>query len=270
VPVWLLRFTRFHVLVDSPVSHCSQRRLPEGRRRHDSRHPREKLCTLSSRVEHHEHVLDTPVQPCALLLPELAPRSRGPQLRHDITSAGLGLSAAIERATASKPPTLRRDTFANDVHASSRPSTRLHNMASPPAGLGTDARATSVHTEETDPYATMGQFSFAPATKTTVVTTTYTTTTTFPPLCVNAPGSLGERDPKEYPLAHVQAPDSIRKIYFDAGGELACFEEADAASSKLQEVRFVRVQGYACHLRSPCSLHGNMSCLDNYADLSAL
>ncbi|KAF2036724.1 WD40 repeat-like protein [Setomelanomma holmii] len=81
----------------------------------------------------------------------------------------------------------------------------------------------------------MGQFSFAPATKTTVVTTTYTTTTTFPPLCVNAPGSLSERDPKEYPLAHVQAPESIRKIYFDAGGELACFEEADAALSKVQE-----------------------------------
>jgi F-box and WD-40 domain protein CDC4 len=90
---------------------------------------------------------------------------------------------------------------------------------------------------EADPYATMSQLSFAPATKTTVVTTTVTTTTTLPPMCVNAPGSLSERDPNVYPLAHVQAPESIRKIYFDAGGELACFEEADAASSKMQEVR---------------------------------
>jgi F-box and WD-40 domain protein CDC4 len=109
-------------------------------------------------------------------------------------------------------------------------------MASSASGPSPDGRSTSAHTEVVDPYATMGQFSFAPATKTTVVTTTYTTTTTFPPLCVNAPGSLGGRDPKEYPLAHVQAPESIRKIYFDTGGELACFEEADAASSKVQEV----------------------------------
>lgn len=98
----------------------------------------------------------------------------------------------------------------------------------------------------------MGQFSFAPATKTTVVTTTYTTTMTFPPLPINTPGSLGERDPKEYPLAHVQAPESIRKIYFKAGGDLACFEEADAASSKVQEVRDQRVQGWACHHSLPC------------------
>ena len=48
--------------------------------------------------------------------------------------------------------------------------------------------------------------------------------------------SLSERDPKEYPLAQVRAPESIRKIYFDAGGELGCFEEADDASTKAQEV----------------------------------
>ncbi|KAI4924189.1 uncharacterized protein J4E92_007270 [Alternaria infectoria] len=108
-------------------------------------------------------------------------------------------------------------------------------MASNAAGPGADGVAKTVHTEATDPYATMGQFSFAPATKTTVVTTTYTTTTTFPPLCVNAPGSLSERDPKDYPLAHVQAPESIRKFYFESGGNLACFEEADAASEKVRE-----------------------------------
>jgi F-box and WD-40 domain protein CDC4 len=113
-------------------------------------------------------------------------------------------------------------------------------MASPRPSLGPDGQSAVAHTEAVDPYATMGQFSFAPATKTTVVTTTYTTTTTFPPMCVNAPGSLGGRDPKEFPLAHVQAPESIRKIYFDAGGELACFEEADAASNKVQEVCFTR------------------------------
>ncbi|KZM27896.1 hypothetical protein ST47_g960 [Ascochyta rabiei] len=85
-----------------------------------------------------------------------------------------------------------------------------------------------------DSHATLGQFSFTPATRTTVVTTTYTTTTTLAPMRINAK-SLSERDPKEYPLAQVRAPDSIRKIYFDAGGELGCFEEADDASKKAQE-----------------------------------
>jgi F-box and WD-40 domain protein CDC4 len=115
-------------------------------------------------------------------------------------------------------------------------------MASNAAGPSADGVAKTLHPEATDPYATLGQFSFAPATKTTVVTTTYTTTTTFPPLCVNAPGSLSLRDPKDYPLAHVQAPESIRKFYFESGGQLACFEEADTASGKMREVRF-------CHAR---------------------
>lgn len=111
-------------------------------------------------------------------------------------------------------------------------------MASAPLshGHGADTSKT-VHSELADPYATMGQLSFAPATKTTVVTTTTTTTTTFPPMCINAPGNLGERDPKEYPLAHTQAPESIRKFYFESGGGLACFEEEQAASDKVQEVR---------------------------------
>lgn len=98
----------------------------------------------------------------------------------------------------------------------------------------------TMHAEAMDPYATIGQFSYAPATKTTVVTTTYTTTTTFPPMCINAPGNLSGRDPKEYPLAHTQAPESIRKFYFESGGELACFEEANAVSDKVHEVRISR------------------------------
>jgi F-box and WD-40 domain protein CDC4 len=120
------------------------------------------------------------------------------------------------------------------------------NHTGPEFGHGSDGASNPPQAHAVDQYATMGQFSFAPATKTTVVTTTYTTTTTFPPLCVNAPGSLSERDPKDYPLAHVQAPESIRKFYFESGGELACFEEANAASDTVQEVcLFLRSQGYA-------------------------
>ena len=116
-------------------------------------------------------------------------------------------------------------------------------MASAPSSHGKDGGSKTVHTEAMDPYATMGQFSFAPATKTTVVTTTYTTTTTFPPMCINAPGSLSERDPKEYPLAHTQAPESIRKFYYESGGELACFEESNPASDKVHEVCLLEVSG---------------------------
>ncbi|CAO2655936.1 Nn.00g047390.m01.CDS01 [Neocucurbitaria sp. VM-36] len=113
-------------------------------------------------------------------------------------------------------------------------------MASAPSSHGNDGLSKTVHTEAMDPYATMGQFSFAPATKTTVVTTTYTTTTTFPPMCINAPGSLSERDPKEYPLAHTRAPESIRKFYYESGGELACFEESNPASDKVHEHKSLR------------------------------
>lgn len=60
--------------------------------------------------------------------------------------------------------------------------------------------------------------------------------------------SLSERDPKEYPLAQVRAPESIRKIYFDAGGEVGCFEEADDASRKAQEVRSQLIRGSALFL----------------------
>jgi F-box and WD-40 domain protein CDC4 len=130
------------------------------------------------------------------------------------------------------------------------------------SGPSADGVSKMVHAEAPDPYATVAQFSFAPATQTTVVTTTYTTTTTFPPLCVNAPGSLAGRDPKDYPLAHVQAPESIRKFYFESGGELACFEEADAASERVQEVRFHRFQGYACSRgfsRYSCERHHLLS-----------
>jgi hypothetical protein len=115
-------------------------------------------------------------------------------------------------------------------------------MSSVPQGHSAISRPRS-----RDSHATVGQFSFAPATRTTVVTTTYTTTTTLAPMRINA-RSLCERDPKEYPLAHVRAPESIRKIYFDAGGEIGCFEEADDAAKKAQEVRCWLHQGSALYL----------------------
>ena len=87
-----------------------------------------------------------------------------------------------------------------------------------------------------NPYATLGQLSMAPATHTTVVTTTTTTTTSYPPIVVNGPRHLKARDPKEYPLAHVPPPESIRRFCFSAGDSQAFFEEADDVGMKLHEV----------------------------------
>lgn len=86
-----------------------------------------------------------------------------------------------------------------------------------------------------EPYATLGQLSYAPATHTTVVTTTTTTTTSFPPILLSAPRNLKERDPKVYPLASSPAPESIRRFCFDVAGTQACFSEADNVEQSLQE-----------------------------------
>ncbi|KAL5400560.1 hypothetical protein PMIN06_012355 [Paraphaeosphaeria minitans] len=96
------------------------------------------------------------------------------------------------------------------------------------------ASVTTVQKQETEPY-TMAHLSIAPATTTTVVTTTTTTTTQFPPLLFKPPRSLSERDPKEYPLAHAHAPESLRKFCFDVGGEQACFQEAKDVADTIAE-----------------------------------
>ncbi|KAF2866937.1 WD repeat-containing protein pop1 [Massariosphaeria phaeospora] len=95
--------------------------------------------------------------------------------------------------------------------------------------------AKTVKKQVVDQYATLGQLSVAPATHTTVVTTTTTTTMAYPPIFMKAPRNLGQRDPKEYPLAHIPAPESIRKFFFKAAGSQACFEEAEDVVDKAFE-----------------------------------
>jgi F-box and WD-40 domain protein CDC4 len=100
--------------------------------------------------------------------------------------------------------------------------------------------STTVHTEGVDPYAsTMAHLSMAPATTTTVVTTTTTTTTKFPPLVFKPPRNLGDRDPKEYPLANAQSPAFIRRFVFEAGGAQAYFEEAEDQIDTIVEVCYI-------------------------------
>ncbi|MCJ1401512.1 SCF ubiquitin ligase complex subunit cdc4 [Xylographa trunciseda] len=80
----------------------------------------------------------------------------------------------------------------------------------------------------------LGQFSFAPATQTTIVTTTTTTTTSFPPLMMKAPNHLYQLDPKLYPLAASPTPSTLKKLKFNLEGKPTLFHEADDAESTLQ------------------------------------
>ena len=82
----------------------------------------------------------------------------------------------------------------------------------------------------------LAQFSFAPATQTTVVTTTTTTTTKFPPLVLKGPQHLYNRDPKFYPLASSPTPHSIKNLHFDLGGRPTTFQEAEDSLETIRKV----------------------------------
>lgn len=87
-----------------------------------------------------------------------------------------------------------------------------------------------------DSQDTLGQFSFAPATQTTVITTTTTTTTKFPPFMMRAPQKNVQLDSKLYPLATTQTPSALKTIRFVHQGREALFREAPDTSIALEEV----------------------------------
>ncbi|KAF2739616.1 WD40 repeat-like protein [Polyplosphaeria fusca] len=131
-------------------------------------------------------------------------------------------------------------------------------MASTLPGHSCEAGPTSTQQQLVDPYATLGQLSLAQATQTTVVTTTTTTTTSYPPIFMNAPRNLSERDSKEYPLAHIPAPESIRRFCFEAAGTQACFEESNDVVDKMQEHKSLRDDLHTSNgkIRTVESFHG--------------
>ena len=94
-----------------------------------------------------------------------------------------------------------------------------------------------------------GQFSFAPATKTTVVTTTTTTTMSFPPLVMKAPLNLHELDSKLYPLAANPTPQSMKRLYMDMGGKPIIFQETDDAASAKHTVSILYILLYPMTLQ---------------------
>ncbi|KAF1991920.1 WD40 repeat-like protein [Aulographum hederae CBS 113979] len=88
-----------------------------------------------------------------------------------------------------------------------------------------------------EPFSTLGQLSYAPATQTTVVTTTTTTTTSFPPMLFKPPRHLHDRDPKQYPLASSPTPQALKSFCFDVNGKPAWFREAEQPEQTLREAQ---------------------------------
>lgn len=140
-------------------------------------------------------------------------------------------------------PSSRLDAFLKPV--TSTPTTKAASTSPflAPGGVRSEEFGNKIHSQNVqEPTADdmLGQFSYAPATQTTIVTTTTTTTTNFPPLIMKAPHSLHELDPKMYPLAFTPTPQSIKRFCFNVGGRQAIFSEADDTRDALNEVRKIR------------------------------
>lgn len=84
---------------------------------------------------------------------------------------------------------------------------------------------------------TIASMSFVPTTQQTVVTTTTTTTVALPPLIMNPPKNLMERDPKQYPLVFSPTPHSIKRFCFDVHGRPTTFHESEDAEETMRQHR---------------------------------
>jgi F-box and WD-40 domain protein CDC4 len=82
----------------------------------------------------------------------------------------------------------------------------------------------------------IGQFSFAPTTRTTVVTTTTTTTTSFPPLTIKPPRAVKDLDTRQYPLASSPTPAALRNLRFRIGDKSIVFNEPEDTTNATAEV----------------------------------
>lgn len=136
----------------------------------------------------------------------------------------------------SRVNSLLRPTFASTSNV--KDATASSSVTTEEKSLGGLVSTMPDNPQGLDPSADdiLGQFSFAPATQTTIVTTTTTTTTSFPPLMIKAPHHLHELDPKMYPLASSPTPKSIKRFCFDIGGRPTFFSEADDTRDTLEEV----------------------------------
>ncbi|OAL36723.1 hypothetical protein AYO20_04055 [Fonsecaea nubica] len=95
----------------------------------------------------------------------------------------------------------------------------------------------AAHARTVESDTLLGQFSFAPATQTTVVTTTTTTTTKFPPFIMRPLRRTKDLDLKQYPLAASPTPASLKKIHFEIGGKHTIFREAEDTTLALEQLQ---------------------------------
>lgn len=114
---------------------------------------------------------------------------------------------------------------------SQRPRLRVTSHAQRPP-----SRDLHTYSQGVDSNSLLGQFSFAPATQTTVVTTTTTTMTKFPPFLMRPPRRMQELDIKQYPLAASPTPASLKKIHFEIGGKQTIFHETEDTTLALEQV----------------------------------
>nr|POE47332.1 cell division control protein 4 [Quercus suber] len=137
---------------------------------------------------------------------------------------GLGLS------------TTSQSLLAPDPILSTAPASPTDNMSAKsvdPESVAPAATATTSHMPP--PHSTLAQMSFRPATQQTITTVTTTTTVSLPPLILNPPRDLFERDPKQYPLAFSPTPQSIKRFCFDVNGRPTTFHESENAKETVQK-----------------------------------
>ena len=103
--------------------------------------------------------------------------------------------------------------------------------------------------------AAIGQFTFAPTTRTTVVTTTTTTTTSFPPLTINPPRAVKDLDARQYPLASSPTPAALRNLKFKIGDKSIIFNEPEDTTNAAAEVRFYAPSRFSWF---QCSQYNNL------------
>ena len=145
-----------------------------------------------------------------------------PHRRSQMSHRSLTPQPNYEMASESPTPSVRRHGERRQFQQSHRQTQQVVRQGQPLA-----------------PYSTVGQFSYAPTTQTTVVTTTTTTTTHFPVLRMGPPRNLNELDPKQYPLATLPTPQSLKRFCFDIEGRPTYFREADDPEQAVKDVSAV-------------------------------
>lgn len=117
------------------------------------------------------------------------------------------------------------DVSIPDVVLSTAPASPTDDLPAMP--YPGEASATTVSHTLPPQHSTLAQLSFGPATQQIITTVTTTTTVSLPPLVINPPKDLFERDPKQYPLAFSPTPQSIKRFCFDVNGRPTTFHESE-------------------------------------------